>query len=252
MAWRYQVNPLRRSFATLIGSVMFGCALIASTLSTASPVTAEEPDTVTEADQPREVKKLYGAMMTFRDQFTLLPPSAASDKQLERFTRRAFPNARSDHKPEKTPDAAEALPFWLSKISTDPRKPFSPIEKDEDPKELRYKFYEFDAKRLKDGRYYPTSDFKTDPFIYFDANTYKIAKHKDFEPYYLPDAKKPDVRHYLDPETCQIIGPGKDGKLGRGGSLLELSEEDRDNVASFAKEPIGKVDWKKFEFEVEE
>ncbi|RIK81166.1 MAG: hypothetical protein DCC68_09495 [Planctomycetota bacterium] len=63
----------------------------------------------------------------------------------------------------------------------------------------------------------------------------------------MPDAKKPGVRHYLAPKTCQIIGPGKDGKLGRGGSLLELSEEDRDNVVSFAKELVGELDWRDVE-----
>jgi hypothetical protein len=37
-------------------------------------------------------------------------------------------------------------------------------------------------------------------------------------------------------------GPGKDGKLGRGGTLKELAEEDRDNVVSFAKVVVGEFE----------
>lgn len=59
----------------------------------------------------------------------------------------------------------------------------------------------------------------------------------------MPGAKKPVARHYLAPETCQIVGPGKDGKLGRGGPLFELSEEDRDNLVCLAKGLVGEVDW---------
>ncbi len=69
-----------------------------------------------------------------------------------------------------------------------------------------------------------------------------MTKYKDFEPYYVPDDKAPGGKRYLAPETCQIIGPGKDGKLGRGGSLKKIAEEDRDNVVSFAKEVVGEME----------
>jgi hypothetical protein len=204
---------------------------------------ADEPDAVTQADQAAEVAKLHGAMESFREKFTAMPPSVGGERKLVRFVRKAFPSARAGSLPGKVPEAAESLPFWLSKVSTDPRQPFADDKEDV----LRYKFYGFDEKRIKDGRYYPTSDFKTDPYVYFDSGGYAVGKYKEFEPYYLSDAKKPGVRNYLAAETCQIIGPGKDGKLGCGGSLLELSEEDRDNVVSFAKKVVGEVDWKKIE-----
>lgn len=220
------------------GLVVGICTLAWAIAGDGSWLAADEPDTVTEADQGSEAAKLYGAIQTFQE-FAALPPSTADAGRLKRFVRKAFPKVRAGSLlPETLPDAAEALPFWLVKLGTDPRMPFAD-EKSDDP---RYSFYTFAENRLKDGRYYPTSDFKTDPYVYFCADDYARSKYKDFEPYYVPDAKKPGGKLYLAPETCQIIGPGKDGKLGRGGSLLELSEEDRDNVVSFGTVVVAEID----------
>ncbi len=66
-------------------------------------------------------------------------------------------------------DAAETLPYWLSQVSTNERQPFE-VEADD-----RFLFFRFDESRLKDGRYYPTSDKKTDPYVYFSWDSYCLG-----------------------------------------------------------------------------
>jgi hypothetical protein len=223
--------------------VSLGCFLAAVLAGAAAQSNADEPKAVTEADQRKEVAKLSAAMESFKEKFSAPPPSVADEKQSRRFIIKAFPRARAGTAPPKLFDAAEALPYWLTRVSTNDGMPF--VDEKEDV--LRYKFIELAEDRLKDGRYYPTSDGKSDPYVYFSEDRYAASKYKNFEPYYVPDAKRKGGKNYLAPNTWQIIGPGKDGKLGRGGSLKELSEEDRDNVVSFAKVVVGEIDWKSVE-----
>ncbi len=185
----------------------------------------------------REVRHLGFAMVEFNEKFNSLPPNGDSEERLRRFVRKAFPQARGVSAravPEQL-DAAEALVFWLSGVSTDPRDPFA-----KDAGE-RYVFFEFPSDRVRDGRFYPKADGETDPYVYFDWEDYDGSEYRGFRPYYWPQDDRRGNREYSGPETCQIVGPGKDGKLGRGGSMAELSAEDLDNEVSFDARLVGEI-----------
>lgn len=190
----------------------------------------------------REVRHLGFAMDAFKEKFNSLPPHGDNEERLRRFVRKAFPQARavSAGALPKQLDAAEALVFWLSGVSTDPRNPFA-----KDAAE-RHVFFEFSRDRVREGRFYPKANGATDPYVYFAWDAFADAQYRGFRPYYWPHHVPWNTREYSAPETCQIVGPGKDGKLGRGGSLAELSEEDLDNEVSFDTRLVGEIaaDWK--------
>ncbi len=191
-----------------------------------------------DAQMYQEVSKLYGAMESFKEKFTALPPCTNDERRFTRFVSRAFPKYEagvSTPMPEKI-DAAEALVFWLRGVGTNPADPFSSDADD------RYIFFEFPESRVRDGRFYPPVNVETDPYVYFYYEDYGNAEYKGFRPYRWPDGEDRRGHEYFAPETCQIIGPGKDGKLGRGGSLTELSEEDLDNIVSFSTLRVGDID----------
>lgn len=185
-----------------------------------------------------EVIKLHDAMESFKEKFGVLPPSTTDERSISRFTNKAFPTASQtalSTLPHKL-DASEALVFWLSRVSTDAKDPFAADAKE------RYTFFRFPASRVRDGRFYPPSDGETDPYVYFRYEDYDRAEYKGFRPYYRSEGEDWRHREYFAPFTCQIVGPGPDGKLGRGGLITELSEADRDNVVSFDMRPVGEIE----------
>jgi hypothetical protein len=125
------------------------------------------------------------------------------------------------------------LVFWLSEISKNPKDPFARNDTD------RYSFFEFPAGRVKQGKFFPPCDFDCQPYVYFQFTCYETAQHDGLHPYVRSQHRHGN--EYFAPETCQIIGPGEDGKLGRGGLITDLSEEDRDNVVNFSTLRVGEI-----------
>lgn len=183
----------------------------------------------------QECSRLYGAMESFREKFDETPPNFDDMDRVARFVERVFP----EYKPgvsapyPRDLDAAEALVFWLGGISTEPADPFAPEAKE------RHKFYEFRPSGLHDGRYYPRGIDDTQPFVYFTHTSYATEEYEGFRPYVR--SQRGREKEYCAPETAQIIAPGRDGKLGRGGLITKLSEEDRDNVVSFDTRRVGDI-----------
>lgn len=185
-----------------------------------------------------EVIRLYDAMESFREKFGVLPPSTTDEECIARFTKKAFPTASQTALSTlpHNPDASEALVFWLSRVGMDAKDPFAADANE------RHTFFEFPASRVREGRFYPPCDGETDPYVYFRYEDYDRAEYKGFRPYWRKESEDGRFHEYFAQETCQIVGPGPDGKLGRGGLITELSEADRDNVVSFDTRPVGEIE----------
>lgn len=197
---------------------------------------------VTHADRKRdaqwylEVIKLHAGMESFKEKFDELPPNFDDKQRVEAFVAKAFPQYKpgvSAPYPDDL-DAAEALVFWLSGISTDPADPFAGGERD------RFTFFQFPAERMRDGRFYPPGDKDVPPYVYFVYTSYGTEEYEGFRPY----VRSQDGRHkeHFAPESMQIIAAGRDGKLGHGGLITKLGEEDRDNIVNFTTQRIGDIE----------
>lgn len=187
---------------------------------------------VHDASQEKDVRELTHAMDSFRERFGTLPPSADDPKRFSGFVRKAFPTARVGGATPVAMDPAHALVFWLSGVSTSSRTPFEVGAKD------RHEFFKFPQDRVRGARFYPTVEMQSDPYVYFHFEDYGRTDFNGFRPYYRRDGAN---KTYFASDSMQIIGPGKDGKLGRGGLITELSEEDRDNVVSFDTRRVGDI-----------
>jgi hypothetical protein len=183
-----------------------------------------------------EVSKLYDGVADFREKFSQTPPNFHDKDELKRFVAKAFPQYQqgvSAPYPEDF-DAAQALVFWLSGISTDPADPFAPNAKD------RHLFFELPKGRIRDGRLYASDDEAAQPYVYFACTGYDGAEYRGLRPYQRHPLKG-GAKEYFAPETAQIICAGRDHEFGRGGLFTELSEEDRDNVVSFSTLRVGQI-----------
>jgi hypothetical protein len=184
-----------------------------------------------EARWQQEASKLYGGFETFREKFGTYPPNFDYKQRLAQFVKQAFPEYEpgvSTPYPESL-DAAEAIVFWLTRINTNPKDPF--VADLNDP-EGYFKFYRFEESRVCNGRYYPHRGEEMAPFVYFPSTNYDTAEYDGFRPYIR--SRENGKNAYFAAETCQIIVAGRDGKLGRGGWIAELSEEVHDNLTSFS------------------
>lgn len=189
-----------------------------------------------EATVYNEVTKLHAGLEAFKEKFGEFPPNFDDKQRVARFVAKAFPEFKPG---ESAPypddlDAAEALVFWLSGISTDPADPFAGGERD------RFTFFQFPAGRVRDGRFYPPGDKGVPPYVYFVYTSYGTEEYEDFRPY----VRSQDGRHkeYFAPESMQIIAAGRDGKLGHGGLITKLCEEDGDNIVNFSTQRIGDIE----------
>lgn len=182
---------------------------------------------------------MYGGFESFREKFGAYPPNFDDKQRLAQFVKQAFPEYEpgvSTPYPESL-DAAEAIVFWLTRINTNPKDPFANDTNDPDG---YFKFYTFEESRVQSGRYYPHPVDEVAPFVYFPSTNYDTAEYDGFRPYIR--SRENGKNDYFAPETCQIIVAGRDGKLGRGGWIAELSEEDRDNLTSFTTQRVGDID----------
>lgn len=150
-------------------------------------------------------------------------------------------------------DEAEALVFWLSYGTTDPKEPFvyakSGNNFDFSNVELK-QFFEFDLRRLTDadgdGFYsYKPKYAKDSHYIYFDgrtadAPTFKYSEVQGARPYYSGTTNVPIYN-----TKFQIVCAGLDGEFGVAsankkvpfgptGSAANLTPEDNDNQTNFS------------------
>jgi hypothetical protein len=183
-----------------------------------------------------ELDELAISFDAFKRKFGAYPPNFEDMDQVAQFVETAFPKYKagtSTPYPESL-DAAEALVFWLSGISTDPADPFA-----KDAQE-RIVFHNFEENWLCDGRYFPDGRDDEQPFVYFSHACYATAQYNGVRPYQRHVAGGATVFYAAD--SFQIVAAGRDRKFGRGGLITELSEEDRDNVVSFSTKLVGEID----------
>jgi hypothetical protein len=192
-----------------------------------------------ETEWQQETSKLHAAFESFHEKFGAYPPNFDDKERLAQFVKKAFPGYEpgvSTPYPESL-DAAEAIVFWLGRINGNPKNPFAASP--QDPESLQ-RFYQFAESRIRDGRYYPplrsNSADDSKPFVYFAWSDYDTAEYEGLRPY--ARSRVNGKNDYFAPESCQIIVAGRDGKLGRGGLITELSEEDHDNVVNFSTQRV--------------
>ncbi len=223
----------------------------------------------------QEVSKVYGAFESFREKFTVLPPDGnGGNQKMQRFVQKAFPRARAGEMPEgdvmnTESGPARAIVYWLSEVSTDPKRPFKKesggLGGSNTQSEDFFKFFEFPAGRVRNGKFY-APDYEPDvdpPYLYFYYETYADATYRfreaTFKPYDRGQSQSKqggggggNNREYAAPETCQIISAGLDKLLGTGGTLMldsaaaaggaeYISKADEDNIVAFSTMKIGDI-----------
>jgi prepilin-type N-terminal cleavage/methylation domain-containing protein len=230
-----------------------------------------------------EIKTLDQALETYKQQRGEYPPCfgdyvggslvysnmmTRNNSAVERHLQRCYPkftaNKNAFYTAAMNVDQAEALPLWLSMISTEPGNPF-----DMTATASRHGYYEFDARRLAnaDGDLFPSYQAKysreTD-YIYVENRNYAqfmqnncFARSGDSStqqrtlPYFSRDAMNNLVP--LNPKRFQIICAGQDGEFvtSTDSPLLAVSgmnyvpkefpsgagyrPADRDNLTNFSE-----------------
>lgn len=183
-----------------------------------------------------EAHLLHAGMERFKEKFGQYPPNFDDDEAVMRFVKSAFPKYVEgvSSLPPKKLDAARALVFWLSDLGADPADPFA-----WNPKE-RLVFFDFPSHQIEFNRFYSEYNYDEGPYVYFHHASYNSVNYDGLRPYRHGSSDQPG--EYFASSSIQIIGSGEDGKLGRGGWIAELSEDDRDNVTSFSTLRMGDID----------
>ncbi len=185
-----------------------------------------------EAQQRLEIDMLQMALKEYRAQYGEFPPDYSDSAAVERHIRRVFPRFDPEKStlPPSDLDPAQALVFWLSGFSPDPRNPF----REDGPRDAP--LIDFEKDRLEDGRYIAAAGEK--PYVYFHSATYETVSYQGLHPYKL------DEGGYAEPRQFQIISAGLDGDYGTGGSYPSgegFAPGDYDNMASFSGSPLGEA-----------
>ena len=197
-----------------------------------------------------ELMELHSAIEMYKQRYGGYPPNlTATQNEIDRHLRKAFPRMRSDQQGiQRGGDAAEALVVWLSGYGPNPRNPFAENAK-RDP------LYAFDETRLRreNGkvRYYPRD--VNEPFVYFHHASYNQIEFQSTTGEggkllpYTRDLNEGETdqggtsgensdRKYVNPDTFQIISAGLDNDYGNGGSYPSgkgYQLGDRDNITNF-------------------
>lgn len=160
-------------------------------------------------------------------------------------------------------DPAEALVFWLSGFSGDPKFPLAKREQ-ASPEWMSFKgskpYYDFDQSRLLDNdgdgwpEYYPESSPM--PYIYIRNDSYGVKNGETFTPNTLNALNENvqfrayaaefsgGIKRFAAAEKYQILCAGQDGQFGAGAGQptsavypegLLYSEADEDNLTSFSE-----------------
>jgi prepilin-type N-terminal cleavage/methylation domain-containing protein len=136
-----------------------------------------------------ETSTLSQAVERYKIETGDYPPDFTDRKTVERHLRKIFPRNAALNNPQENAawadavakiDPAEALPFWLASVSTDPILPLTSQLDTNFPFYLqgnRKVWFDFDQSRLTDvdgdgyPEYYPKNSNQA-PFVYFDSRTY--------------------------------------------------------------------------------
>lgn len=198
-----------------------------------------------------ELNQLHLAIEAYKQKFGDYPPDfgnitspadlADPMNVVVRHMRKAFPRHQENLQtafwdtsatpPQPKLDPAEALVFWLSQLSEDPRYPITGSGN-------RVVLFPFDEKRFTDPdgdglpSYLPPNGQET-PYVYFDSRTYSTATYpwldspagqptqktgKVLRPYKRrlrdADKEKQTPMKYANADTFQIISAGLDGEFG--------------------------------------
>lgn len=161
-------------------------------------------------------------------------------------------------------DPAEALVFWLSGFSKDPKFPLArrealdPTDVNSRPIKSEAPFFEFDQSRLidKDGdgypEYYPANSEA--PFVYIRHDNYGVEGsdgsfvanaipilNGNLAPVYayaVELATGASVKRFSEAEKYQILCAGMDSEFGPGLAVfpdgLGYAEADEDNITNFS------------------
>lgn len=225
-----------------------------------------------------EISQLDQAINAYKNEFGDYPPSMGEDYSaanryntaVERHLRKCFPKMTPTEKTNfydniaPTLDQGEALVAWLSKVSKNPREPFT------DTASEKYVFYQFDERRLVDNDGDSTFAYRTKHagdtcYIYIDARSYlvhqkqttndKPAKAESTDPspegavrpYYTTTvvnaAATSDFQKYrpVNHTSFQIICAGQDGQFSQNLDNCKAfpegtnyDEADMDNITNFS------------------
>jgi prepilin-type N-terminal cleavage/methylation domain-containing protein len=230
-----------------------------------------------EAEISTEVNKLGQAVEVAKNEFQDYFPDGTqggggggSGSDLQKFTRKAFPNmeTRRGGRPPSDLNPARALVFWLSQVNTDVTNPFkqqtSTQTGGKGVKQV-HDFFSFNTGRLRNNLYYqPGIDPNSGghPYIYFCNRTYANASYdaggKRVKPYHYGKKRagqsggSGSQYDYAAPDSFQIIAPGRDKELGTGGQLYtdeggvgaggdSIAYFDEDNLVNFDTRNVGDI-----------
>lgn len=187
-----------------------------------------------------EIAKLDLAIQSFKENFGDYPPE--NQAAVTPFLNRAFPRYLGTF-PGSGLTPETALVYWLSGptgkgFSANKADPFDTGSTRIGP------FYNFDATRVKDGKYYPPGVTGGAPYVYFRASVGANGKPKysgtstcGAKPYKKSPATATDPPP-VNPNTYQILCAGRDGTYGAGIDFPTGSDYDNanyDDISNFSK-----------------
>ena len=225
-----------------------------------------------------EISQLDNGIEAYKNKFGDYPPGFRSHDVFIRHVRRCYPKISATHLADaekkiwgdpvdytKAPqiDEGEALVFWLSKINTDPRQPFtflttgacaSPVAlQDFDQKRLidsssdggdgdlnasfRPAYAEQSCYIYIDSRAYTSHDSSSDPAATAEGGTTAGQTRA-----YHAVGSTSSAPIFINPTKFQIICAGQDGNFGTAAAgTIKIfptgtgySPEDQDNLANFS------------------
>ena len=260
-----QSNRSRKRGFTLV-EMLVVLAIIAVLIGLLLPAVMAAVNAARRAQMALEISQLDQAINAYKNQFGDYPPSldtsldytdpaVRASSPVERHLRKCFPKMTSAEKDwfytniAPYMDQGEALVAWLSLVSKNPRQPFS------DTTAEKYKFFEFDERRLvdadgDDAMAYKAKHAEDTCYIYLDAryySSYTAAKPARAES--TDTDVTLQVRAYtkdggttaVNNTTFQIICAGQDGLFSSDltdykqfPSGANYDDEDMDNITNFS------------------
>jgi hypothetical protein len=209
-----------------------------------------------------ELQALDSALKAYARLYWEYPPDFTSDdieREIDEHLSLVFPfrDAKLDAIDVRKFGPQNALTFWLSGFSDDPKRPLTgngrqpPLyhpERSMTGKRLRQPLYRFDRDRMAEtGEYSPEACRA--PYVYFCHRTYDYGEYSGklwsgtAKPY-LSGPRNDTSKSFIQPGGYQIISAGNDGVYGY--EQIAASEAPRDvhhadNLTNFCQQALGET-----------